>query len=139
MFLLNSAEVANSYKRNRQNDPRFSWYEPEDTFMLWLSRCDSTLKEPSELPPLLTKNKWYMHNLSTTSLNLVATDLVTTGKAKVFCSRCAAHVPPDQVVRKWDYVDNGNFQCDRLYCTQNHILLSTAHYTAPIRRRQASG
>jgi len=138
-FLLNSADVEHSYGQGREHKPCFFWHEPEDTFMLWLSQHDPTLNKPSELPPLFTTNESCVYNLGMDNLKLVTSDLVTAAKAKVFCSKCAADVAPDQVTRREEYVNDGNFGCDRLYCPQNHLLVSRSWYTAPVRRRRASG
>jgi hypothetical protein len=98
--------------------------------MLWLGQRGTTPDKPSELPPILTDNDC-LYNLDLDALKLVATDLAMPGKAKVFCSKCGADLHPSQVARREEFVKD--FFCDRLYCHRDHLLVSRASYTAPIR------
>ena len=106
--------------------------------MLWLGQRDPTLHKPSELPPFFTNNESCLYNLGQDRLTRVATDLAIAGQAKVFCSKCAAELPPGQVTRREECVNDGNFGCVRLYCDRNHLLISRSWYTAPIRLRKGS-
>ena len=133
-FLLKSTDVEDSFRRGREQTLRFSWREPDDTFMLWLRQRDLTLDRPSELPPIFTTNESGVYNLGD-NLKLVTIDLATAGQAKVFCSKCRTDILSGQITRREEYVNDGNRGCDRLFCPQNHLLVSRSWYTAPIRIR----
>lgn len=136
-FIMSSPDVEVAYRqwRGKNNRSSFCGIDLENEFLIWLSRRDATLREASELPALFSDAGYSFFSLG--GLKQVTRDLAVSGHATVWCSKCATIFSGSQIARRWEYVNQGSSQCDRLYCPQNHVLLSEAHYTGGIRRRKS--
>ena len=135
-FVMASADLELAYRQGKKNNRPGSFFcgELQDIFTDWLKHRDELLRETSELPSLFAD---VGRRFSVDALKEATTELATAGHARIRCAKCAADFSGSQIIRKEEYVSEGSYQCDRLYCPQNHLLLSRSGYTGIIRRRKS--